>query len=854
MKMQNSTAHLLLTIILFLSACSQSTQFNENAGNLRLAIDKTGKILVLEDIAKGINYIAPDDTSYLLGCRKYEADTSTILIYPESMEVVEQTKSNTKIELTFKEGVRLTVLITPKKDYFRMELVGADPVSEVSIISWGPYKTTMKGQIAEWLGLNRSDDFTIGLLTLEPNTDGASASFTRNGSSLQLFSYDNTRGRFIGTDTGKLRKSVPIPGLTVVGSAVALFGCAEGKREELGVIEKIELGESLPHPLFDGKWNKYSNEGQKLCIWTDPDDPFGVGEKNFNECLKVSKEMGARILCRMHGFSRNWGHFDIDPDIYPGGIKAVLENSRMAKSESTGLTLYTLTTFIKPHPDPEPYLAPVPDDRLQTWKAQSKLTKDLTKADKEIVLQNAQGVDATLNTATNKVIRIGNELIEFKSFSVNGNEIIARECERGAFFTDKGSHQKGSDVKIMYVSGFHNFYPGTLDMSNEIADRLGNILVEADLDNFVVDGFESCLEAGYGNYSGNIFLKNIYDKCRKSNKEILVTGSGFSQYTWHIMSHISWGEYDWGKGFRGTMLDYRLHRQLQLKRNLMPYKLGQYYPTNATAEDIEWLMALAAGWDSGADFNLNVRQMKNNPEYEKIVETLSLWQEAIDDNAFTEEQKMALRQTDVLYKLSHKTGGGWDLKFDRFWQNSKIKILPPSAVIVKPVDGGKESVKSCSIDWNWTHNPGLYDEVALSDDLIHKTGAKATSWKVSYPSFTIAPESWYPTSDKPFQFIIRLSKDAPCGIHNFRISVNNQAVLIPATLQPGQYISIPHALELACLYDETHHVIGEVYLHGELPLVPKNKTSIVCISCEPLDTRESPEVILNVQFQNGYFF
>ena len=843
-------------ICILLSSCSQKLIFDQKAGNLRLAIDKTGKIIALEDVSNGVNYIGANKESYLLECQKY-GDSTNVNLQPEFMKIAEQTKAGAQIELTYKKGLKLTVLITPKEGYFRMELVGTDPVSEISRITWGVYNTTMKGQIGEWVGLNRSDDFTIGLLSLEPNTDGIAASYTKNGSSLQLHSYDHTQGRFVktyGIKNEQLRVAVPVPGFTVKGSAVALFGCAGGKGNELNVISKVETEEHLPHPMYQGQWNKYSEEGKKLCIWTSPDDPFGVGEKNFAECLGVAKEMGARILCRMHGFSKNWGHFDIDSNIYPGGIEAVLSNSKMAQKEGLGLTLYTLTTFIKPHPAPEPYLAPVPDERLQTWKPRAILGRNINPEDEELSLQNNEDVVAALNAASNRVIRIDNELIEFENFSVNGDEIIAKGCERGAFFTNKVSHPAGSDVKLMYVAGFHNFYPATIEMSNEIADRLGRILTEADLDNFVVDGLESCRQTGYGYYTENIFLQHIFDICTANKKHVLVTGSNFSNFSWHFMSHISWGEYDWERGFRGTMLDYRLHRQVQLKRNLMPNKLGQYYPTQATVEDITWLMALAAGWDAGVDFNLNVEQIQNNPDYKKIIETLHLWQEAVACNVFSEQQKMALRQTDVLYNLSKKANGEWDLRFDRFWQNEEIKILPPSSMAVTAGNRGPESVKPCSIDWSWTHNPGLYVEVGLSDDLVHSTGVDKTIWNVNYPSYTEPEKSHYPASGRYFQFVVRLPNEAPCAVKNFKVSVNNETVEIPCTLEPGQYVSIPHINEIAYVYNEKHHVIKEIYLHGDLPKVGNGINAKISLSCEPVNIDTKPEVILNLVYQDGYFF
>ncbi len=638
------------------------------------------------------------------------------------------------------------------------------------------------------------------------------------------------------------------PILTPEGSAVALFGSSSGKSNELKVIKNIVIAEGLPQPKIDGVWNKHSDVGKKFCIWAY------YTEENFEDYLKLSNEMGARILCRPGGFSGNWGHFEINPRIYPGGIPSILEHSKQAKKKGIGLTLYTLTTFLKPNPDPEPYLTPVPDERLQEWEPKTRLSRKLHKNDKEIFLEKTDDVLAVLKNTRWKVIRIGDELIELEKYTVKENHIVATDCERGAFHTIISDHPGNSEVRLMFVAGYRNFYPGTLDLSNEFSERLGDILLEADLDLFVVDGFESCLETGYGSYTGNIFLRNFYDKCVQNNKELLVTTSMMSQYTWHIFSHISWGEGDQERGVRGSMLDYRLARQLELSRNLMPNKLGQYYPSIATAEDINWIMALATGWDAGVDFQLNVKTVMENPEYKKIIKILQLWEEARADKAFSEEQKMELRQTDVLYKLSKNNYGEWDLTFDRFWQNEKIQILPPSVMAAKPVSSGTESVRPLSIDWSWTHNPGLYDEVGLSDDLIHSGGTRETLWTVDYPPYIESPESWYPTSDRHFQFVIRLPDDAPGAVRNFKVTVNDELVEIPATLQPGQYLTIPHLLEMVCIYNSDHKIDGEVFLHGYLPKVKKGETATVGLSCVPVDKNAKPEVIMNVRFQNGYYY
>jgi len=234
-----------------------------------------------------------------------------------------------------------------------------------------------------------------------------------------------------------------------------------------------------------------------------------------------------------------------------------------------------------------------------------------------------------------------------------------------------------------------------------------------------------------------------------------------------------------------------------------------------------------------------------------MLEIMKLWEQARAENAFTEQQKMALRQSDVQYKLSRKSDGSWDLKFVRFWHDEKVKILPP--MTAKPVNGGVESVKPCSIDRSWTHYPATCCEVGLSDDLIHRSGTKETSWKIDYPPYTESTKFWIPTEKRYFQLVVRLPKEAPCAVKNFKITANGKTIELPLTLQPGQYLSIPHPVEWACVYNEKNEVVSEVFFRGNLPRIVKGSTVKVSLSCESVDAKQKPEVIMNVQNKNGFF-
>ena len=83
---------------------------------------------------------------------------------------------------------------------------------------------------------------------------------------------------------------------------------------------------------------------------------------------------------------------------------------------------------------------------------------------------------------------------------------------------------------------------------------------------------------------------------------------------------------------------------------------------------------------------------------------------------------------------------------------------------------------------------------------------------------------------------------------------NGKSIELPVTLQPGQYLSIPHPVEWACVYNEKNEIVNEVFFRGNLPKIVKGSTVTVSLSCEPVDAKQKPEVIVNVQHKNGFIF
>jgi len=837
-----------IIILTFCTTTSAADIATLQGGDLAIALDDTGKITAFKNTETGKDYgkgeKAPE--SFLM---RYQGFEDKSLHQPISAKLIESKGKTKVIELTYKNGVYLTVKAESKPEYLRMELIRATPIKSIGMIEWGPINTTMRQPRARWLVMARSNNFTIGFLPLENNTVKGNIEYTTLGTKISLRSYDQTTTRNLSHEQRHVPLAVkPIPGLTVLHSSVALFGCPRGRDSELKRIEAIELTENLPHPMWQGIWIKRSKEMSRVRVWT------GFDEKNVTRSIQVAKDLAAISLGRFHGYHSNWGHHDIDKRMFPGGWASLKKAAIQAKKEGIQIEFYTMTHFLKPFHEPEPYIAPVPDPRLAHLTVKTKLLSPIGANDKELILSNTPELaEYWSKHANNRVVQIDNEIIEAGSFEIQGDTIHLKKLTRGQFLGTPTKHTTKSPVRVLLVSGYHNVFPGTSDMYEEIARRQAKLICKNDLGSITLDGLGEA--SGHGEYEKNVYLGSMYETYLKHKNEVLVTASpSQSLLNWHMISYFSWGEFDWFAGFRGTMLDFRLSCQEKLEANLIPAKMGQYYPDEKTTlEDMEWLMARTAGWNSGVDLVFGLDRFPKNPQYDEICKQVRAWEIAKLADVFSEEQKIELRQTDRLYHLTTLPNGKVDLKFTGFWRHEGVKILPPSAIKIEAAtQDSPPSVTPCGIDWSWTHDPGIYVAAGVSDDLVSPSGADGHHWKVTLPK----PENKASGTKQKLQIVLRVPADAPSAIKNIQIAIGDLHLIIPAVLQPGEYLANPHKLHRAFVYGPDHHIRREVYLpqfnpYWFLPEMEKGKEYDVSFSYEPVQADAKCRAILNLAVQHN---
>lgn len=824
------------------------------AGWLRIELDSSGSVIELVDTRTGANHVHREQSSVLLEITRFDENRR---LRPVSVERVAQDspKDSLLLRFAYEGGTAVDIEIVSRERYARLSVVGmrdATGANAVSAVYWGPLATDLRDAPGEFIGIVREGGFSIGMLSLEPGTDGATNPASRllfgvaryledgSGSCLEAEARDHSRDG-IAPNGIAVRGE---PGRTVDGSSVALFGCAT--EQELDVIEAVVLGEGLPHPTLDGVWLKRSPEMLRPSTW------MFFRERDVDGAIAIAQRMGALSLSCFHDMFGNWGHFDVDPDLWPSGIQGIRAASDRTHAAGVRMVMYTLTTFLKPHPRPEPYLAPAPDDRLQTLGPATVLAQEMDASGDILPLENRPGLSEALGIRVtlgiwlehhdeSQVVRVGDEIVCYRSVRGQGGNLFLEGCRRGLFHTRPAHHPRGTRVVRMHLGEFRNFYPGTLEMQDEVADRIAARALSGGFGQITFDGHESCLETGHGLYARNRLTKRIYEQC--GSRIPVYTGSNLGNYDWHVLSFIRWGEFELEKGFRGTMLDYRLMRQVQLGRSHMPHGLGQYYPSEATVEDIEWVMARAAGWNAAVDFTIFPDVFARNPEREAMLDAIRLWNQAQRGGVFSEEQKRGLRQTDRLYHLERNAKGEWRLTCQGRWRHNGVQMMPSSDFTVAAA-APNASTAPCGIDWGWTHNPGMYVRSWLSDDLVWDAGRGEGEWSVVYPAADRE-------ASESLQFVLRLAADAPCAVRDVCVRVDGKyAFSIPVTLEPGQYLSLAHDMPVAFVYDAMHELAGEVSVRGCLAGLHRIERCRPCrigVTARPLVPGSAVRAILNLR-------
>jgi len=616
-----------------------------------LNIGSNGALMAFSRRSDGLDYLAKNQPAPLLSLR------SGGMLYAPDQAAWDAAAH--RLTLRFgKSGLSARVRVVSKPSHLSFELVDVSPAGSADLAVWGPYPTSIRKTVGEVVGVVRDGTFALGLQALNIKTLGGypeneegsadhpyGARQTDFGSVLQAYSMDRSRPRSIAV-WSKRAPNMPVPavpGETVLGSKIALFGCPEP--QALETLGQIEMTEGLPHPLIEGVWAKMSPErGRSYLI-------ANFSESTIDEMLGYVKQANLMSLYHENAF-KSWGHYEPNPKFFPGGMAGLKACADKAKASGVRLGAHTLSNFIQTH---DPYITPEPDVRLAKT-GESTLTEAVDAATSTIPVASPEYFTNRLGNELQTVV-IGKELVRYRSVSTNAPWKLL-DCQRGAYGTTATAHPQGSAAGKLMDHAYKVFFPN-LELQREIARNLARVFNASGLSHMDFDGHEGCLAPGEGTYGNEVFAKEFYDHL--DHTVINGTSPPLSHFYWHINSYCNWGE-PWYGGFRDSMQEYRINNQAFCERNFIPKMLGWYLLRTSTClSDMEWMLARSAGFDSGFALATSLDALRKNPEIGPILDALREWEKARRTGVFTPEQREALRNPKREFHLETVSGGGWDL-------------------------------------------------------------------------------------------------------------------------------------------------------------------------------------------------
>lgn len=650
-----------------------------------IEFDSKGDVTNIALRADGVNLVSPSDRSPLL---QLKCDGK---LFPPNKATWDSTKR--ALTLSFEPIAAIaTVLIEPKRNYTRLELLALKSSSRIDLALWGPYSTTIHETVGEIVGVVRNSSVAVGIQALNPKTLGGfptqesdiqnesdhydfgiypelpnelrkdqhyrgdTARYTESGSSLQAYCRNRDADRTI-ENWGYDRYFAPAyRDGGVVGSKIALFACPA--QDALKTIGEIEVSEGLPHPTLAGVWAKQSKAATSSYLIVD------FGENTIDQAIEMTKKAGLHYLYHSSPFE-TWGHFKLKPDLFPHGWDGLRECVRKANREGIGVGFHTLSNFITPN---DPYVTPKPDPRLARV-GDSKISNDCDDKSTEIQIDDP---DLFRKKTPMSTAVVGEELIQYDGVSEAAPWRLLK-CKRGAWGTVAGGHRKGETIGKLMDHGYMVFLPNA-NLSQEVARNIAKLCNEAGTVQISLDGLEGNWSTGMGQYGRTLFTDEWYKSLAPALRGQINDASNPGHFNWHIATRMNWGE-PWYAGFRQSQTLYRFKNQLFFERNLMPHMLGWFaVGPQTTLEDVEWMLARAAGYNAG--FALvtglaSTAQLEADPKsadalksvgpMAAILDAVNQWETARLDGAFNDSVREQLRDDSKEFRLVPNGPGHWTL-------------------------------------------------------------------------------------------------------------------------------------------------------------------------------------------------
>ncbi len=435
------------------------------------------------------------------------------------------------------------------------------------------------------------------------------------------------------------------------GAVAVLFGCPDPQTRFLERMAAVERDFHMP----SGAANRRHPDQRLSYLWASRPTPENIGEY-----IQLAKRGGFRmILFSYNAFATSAGHFTWN-DAYPNGVadlKQVTDAIRNA-----GLKVGLHIHYSKASRN-DPYVTPVPDDRLHQVR-RFTLSEDIhAKADTIPVAENPAG--CTLDDQR-RILKLGDELVAYQGYRTQP-PFAFTGCERGHLGTTASEHRRGDRLGLLNVDTWPRFlrFDQNTDVQDEVAGRIGDIYRQTGPYTMVYfDGAED-VHAPFWHHVAAA-QQRVYRQL--DPPPVVCEAALYWHFSWHMITRSN--AYDVVAPADGMKDFCRLMPCPTAEERTKDFSridfgwLGRFGGKNAAGPDVwEYVASRAAAWDCPISLHASLADAASNPRAGDCLDAIRVWENARLGNHLTDAQRHSLRivrPEDAHYVACYDQRGIWE--------------------------------------------------------------------------------------------------------------------------------------------------------------------------------------------------
>jgi hypothetical protein len=530
-----------------------------------------------------------------------------------------------RLSVQFAEAkVAATYRVTTNAHYLAFELLSLDgpPIDRIDLLQLRVKRLPFLGP---WIDVAYDDEFGLCLCAGNIQTDAAMDPGPQNVD----------------------MRAVATREVALTGAAAVLFGCPQPKRRFLDWMEIVERDFHLP----PGARNRRSPAVKFSYLWGSPTPG------NVDEYIQVAKRAGFRMLLFSYAaFARGAGHFQFNSQ-YPRGIadlKDVTDRIRAAGLKA-GLHLH----YSKADRT-DPYVTPVPDDRLHKVR---RFTLAEPVDDQATVLRVRENPEGSTRDPDRRLLQAGQELIAYRDYTTQPPyEFLG--CQRGALNTVARGRQAGAPVGLLDVDDWVRFirFDQDTDIQDEVARRIAEIAnATGPYDLVYFDGAEDVHDPFWFNVARA--QERVYRLLQPTPP--VCEAAMVSHFSWHMIA--GGNAYDLnGQHLKSFCREISCRSAPVRALDFTRINFGwvfQFYP-NLGPDDLEYILSRGAAWDCPFSLRLALPEIAANPRADDCLDVIKTWEDARIAGRLSPRQHDMLRTLDPAEYRYVKV---WDAVFGKEW-------------------------------------------------------------------------------------------------------------------------------------------------------------------------------------------